>query len=93
MEQNEKRCATLVIDIGTSSARLLVIDRKGVIYTKFQKNYPLYVLNESTAIQNPEEVMEKIWEIILILALAGMAFILRLDRKKEKETDETNSKK
>ena len=37
--------------------------------------------------------MEKIWEIILILALAGMAFILRLDRKKEKETDETNSKK
>lgn len=37
--------------------------------------------------------MEKIWEITLILALAGMAFILRLDRKKEKETDETNSKK
>ena len=64
MEQNEKRCATLVIDIGTSSARLLVIDRKGVICTKFQKNYPLYVLNESTAIQKPEEVMEKIWEML-----------------------------
>lgn len=66
MEQNEKRCATLVIDIGTSSARLLVIDRKGVICTKFQKNYPLYVLNESTAIQKPEEVMEKIWEMLKV---------------------------
>ena len=55
-----------MIDIGTSSARLLVIDRKGVICTKFQKNYPLYVLNESTAIQKPEEVMEKIWEMLKV---------------------------
>lgn len=37
--------------------------------------------------------MEKIWEVILILVLAGMGFILQLDRKKENGTDKTNSKK
>ena len=35
----------------------------------------------------------KIWEVILILVLAGMGFILQLDRKKENGTDKTNSKK
>lgn len=64
MEQTKKSRATLVIDIGTSSARILIIDRNGKIRTKFQKSYPLYVLNENTAIQKPEEIMEKIWEML-----------------------------
>ena len=32
--------------------------------------------------------MEKIWEVILILVLAGMGFILQLDRKKENGTED-----
>ena len=41
----------------------------------------------------PENRVYNIWEVILILVLAGMGFILQLDRKKENGTDKTNSKK
>ena len=52
------------------------------------------ILNsESVEPENRESNMEKIWEVILILVLAGMGFILQLDRKKENVTDKTNSKK
>ena len=43
--------------------------------------------------------MEKIWELILILALVGMMFILQLDRKnnmeksQEKQDEETGKQK
>ena len=40
--------------------------------------------SESVEPENRVYNMEKIWEVILILALAGMGFILQLDRKKEK---------
>ena len=62
MEQNEKRCATLVIDIGTSSARLLVIDRKGVICTKFPAAYDCsakiakFILQQMKVQPNMEEI-------------------------------------
>ena len=49
--------------------------------------------SESVEPENRESNMEKIWEVILILVLAGMGFILQLDRKKENGTDKTNSKK
>ena len=49
--------------------------------------------SESVEPENRVYNMEKIWEVILILVLAGMAFILQLDRKKENGTDKTNSKK
>lgn len=49
--------------------------------------------SESVEPENRVYNMEKIWEVILILVLAGMGFILRLDRKKENGTDKTNSKK
>ena len=48
--------------------------------------------SESVEPENRESNMEKIWEVILILVLAG-GFILQLDRKKENGTDKTNSKK
>ncbi len=48
---------------------------------------------ESVEPENRVYNMEKIWEVILILVLAGMGFILQLDRKKENGTDKTNSKK
>lgn len=48
--------------------------------------------SESVEPENRESNMEKIWEVILILVLAGMGFILQLDRKKENGTDKTNSK-
>ena len=47
----------------------------------------------SESVENRVYNMEKIWEVILILVLAGMGFILQLDRKKENGTDKTNSKK
>ena len=49
--------------------------------------------SESVEPENRESNMEKIWEVILILVLAGMGFIFQLDRKKENGTDKTNSKK
>lgn len=49
--------------------------------------------SESVEPENRVYNMEKIWEVILILVLAGMGFILQLDRKKENGTDKTNSKK
>lgn len=49
--------------------------------------------SESVEPENRVYNMEKIWEVILILVLAGMEFILQLDRKKENGTDKTNSKK
>ena len=47
--------------------------------------------SESVEPENRVYNMEKIWEVILILVLAGMGF--KLDRKKENGTDKTNSKK
>ena len=47
--------------------------------------------SESVEPENRVYNMEKIWEVILILVLAGMGFILQLDRKKENGTDKTNS--
>lgn len=41
--------------------------------------------SESVEPENRVYNMEKIWEVILILVLAGMGFILQLDRKKEME--------
>ena len=49
--------------------------------------------SESIETENRESNMEKIWEAVLILVLAGMGFILQLDRKKGNGTDKTNSKK
>ena len=49
--------------------------------------------SESVEPENRVYNMEKIWEVILILVLAGMGFILQLDRKKGNGTDKTNSKK
>ena len=49
--------------------------------------------SESVEPENRVYKKEKIWEVILILVLAGMGFILQLDRKKENGTDKTNSKK
>ena len=49
--------------------------------------------SESVEPENRVYNMEKIWEVILILLLAGMGIILQLDRKKENGTDKTNSKK
>ena len=43
--------------------------------------------SESVEPENRVYNMEKIWEVILILVLAGMGFILQLDRKKENGTD------
>ena len=37
--------------------------------------------SESVEPENRVYNMEKIWEVILILVLAGMGFILQLDRK------------
>ena len=44
--------------------------------------------SESVEPENRESNMEKIWEVILILVLAGMGFILQLDRKKENGTED-----
>ena len=46
--------------------------------------------SESVEPENRVYNMEKIWEVILILVLAGMGFILQLDRKKENGTDIIN---
>lgn len=55
---------TVVIDIGTSSARVLLIDRDGKIEQCWQKKYGLYVLDEKTVLQDPEEIMRYIWEML-----------------------------
>ena len=44
--------------------------------------------SESVEPENRVYNMEKIWEVILILVLAGMGFILQLDRKKENGTED-----
>ncbi len=41
--------------------------------------------SESVEPENRVYNMEKIWEVILILVLAGMGFILQLDRKRKME--------
>ena len=55
--------------------------------------------SESVEPENRESNMEKIWELILILALVGMMFILQLDHKnnmeksQEKQDEETGKQK
>ena len=55
--------------------------------------------SESVEPENRVYNMEKIWELILILALVGMMFILQLDHKnnmeksQEKQDEETGKQK
>lgn len=54
----------VVLDIGTSSARVFLIDRQGTIRQKYQESYPVYTPDEHTALQKPEEIMGKIWKML-----------------------------
>lgn len=62
MEQENK--LSVVIDIGTSSTRVFLIGQQGTIQKKYQESYPVYTPDEHTALQKPEEIMGKIWEML-----------------------------
>ncbi|MBC2851763.1 xylulokinase [Cetobacterium sp. 8H] len=45
----------LGIDLGTSSVKLLLMDKKGVVKKTVSKDYPITYLNDNWAEQNPED--------------------------------------
>ena len=45
----------LGIDLGTSSVKLLLMDKKGVVKKTISKDYPITYLNDNWAEQNPED--------------------------------------
>lgn len=55
---------TVIIDIGTSSTRVILVNRKGEIKQIWQRTYGLCVIDERTVLQDPEEIMEYIWEML-----------------------------
>lgn len=63
-EWKKKEKVSVVIDIGSSSARVFLIDRSGTIRKKCQAGYPVYTPDELTALQKPEEIMGKIWQML-----------------------------
>lgn len=57
----------LVIDIGSSSVRGMIIDHEGLILKKIQRKYAADVIGEDTVVQNPEIIMNFIMEIIKLI--------------------------
>ncbi|MEG0560939.1 MAG: FGGY family carbohydrate kinase, partial [Cetobacterium sp.] len=45
----------LGIDLGTSSVKLLLMDKKGIVKKTVSKDYPITYLNDNWAEQNPED--------------------------------------
>lgn len=60
----EQNLFTIVIDIGTSSTRVILVNREGEIKQIWQSVYGLCVIDERTVLQDPEEIMEYIWEML-----------------------------
>ena len=55
---------TAVIDVGTSSARVALVESGGKIVWFWQEKHGLYILDEKTVLQDPEEIMLHIWKML-----------------------------
>lgn len=57
----------LVIDIGTSSVRGMVVDHEGITRQMLKRPYSVQVLDDETAVQAPETIWKSILDILEIL--------------------------